>query len=636
MKLKWTKTLKTSLAWIILLVVPVMVYTLVLINRSPNLLRPASLAVRFSFNGVILIILLLFWGSFSIKGWPGRWISLTLVLGVFGLALAGIWASGQSDALIMTGLLPVSDAQGYYLDAQLLLNGQPYSVFSSRRPLFAGLLAVLLKLTGSNLQISVSLLVLAAGVSCYLAARAIRRSSGPLAASIFLVILLLFYRRFAGTTMTENLGLALGALGFAILWRSAFENHAWKAVLGIGVLSLGLIARAGPFFILIGLILWAAFHFRKNQPYSKWVGMAGIGVVIFSFGINQLMFLALGNPNGVLFTNFTYSFYGLATGGQRWDAITQEHPEVFRLPEKEQPGAILNLTFERIRQNPMGPVQGVLKQYGLLVSNTWYNAYGYVSNTNDFLDISIQYFLMVLALIALILGWRQRNKAHILLLWVMFAGVFLSVPFVPPGDTNRMRAYATVIPVFAALPAVGLSMLLEKFQLGRFTQPVIDDPTWDFMPVWGITLIVMVSLIPLFVRWTSSPVSISQSIQCNPGQEAAYVLYSPGSYIKVHNESEFFLDWLPDFHQGRYVSYLHSMSYMELMGELLKVNAPETIFVTNDLKTNQALWVMANSTLLPAQNGTLALCGVYRSQINDPADRFFDVTSARLISIKGF
>ena len=625
------KKTKTSLAWIILIAVPVSVYTLVLVNRSPSLLRPASVAVRFSFNGVILLVMLLLWGGFALKGWPGRWVSLTIVLGLFGLALAGIWASGQSDALIMTGLLPISDAEGYYLDANLMLNGQPFSVFSSRRPLFAGLLAVLLKVTGQNLQITVAILVLVTAASCYLAARAVRRSSGPLAAAIFVMILFLFYRRFAGTTMTENLGLSLGSLGFALLWRSPNDKRAWTVILGIGVLTLGLIARAGPFFILIGVIVWAALQFRENKSFSKWMAAAGALVVILGFGLNYLMYMTLGSPNGVLFTNFTYSFYGLATGGQRWDAVFQEHPEVLTLSEKEQPAAIFKLAFEKIKQNPMGPILGIIKQYGYLVSNTWYNAYGYVSNNNDSFDLAIEYFLMALALLALVLGWRQRKNPHVSLMLAMFAGILVSVPFVPPGDTNRMRAYATVIPIFALLPALGFKMLLERMRLGWLVQPPDDDPVWDLTPFVAVILLVMVSLVPMVVRWSSSPINLNQPIQCKPGQDSTHVFYSAGSYIRVHNESDFFLDWMPDFHQGRYVSYVHSMPYMELMGELLQVNAPVTLFVTNDLKTNQPLWVAANSTLLPAQHGILALCGTYRPQRNDPYGRFFDVSSAQLL-----
>ncbi|MCE1255802.1 MAG: hypothetical protein LWX83_19905, partial [Anaerolineae bacterium] len=180
---------KSFLKWGLLFGIPLIIYFAILVNRSPNLLRPISLAARFSFASLIPIMALVLWGAFLIKGWWGRLASFSAVLALFALALAGIWASGQSDALIMTGLLPISDARGYYLDANLLLENQPYSVFSSRRPFFAGLLAALLQATQRNLQWSLAILVLITAVCCYLAARAVRRSHGALAAAIFTMVL---------------------------------------------------------------------------------------------------------------------------------------------------------------------------------------------------------------------------------------------------------------------------------------------------------------------------------------------------------------------------------------------------------------------------------------------------------------
>jgi len=622
---KWNRTV---LLWMAFSILPLLFFFLILINRSPNWLRPVGLAVRFSFNWVIPVIFLVVWGSLAINGWMGRWGSLTVILSLFALSLAGMWASGQSDALIMTGLLPISDAHGYYLDANLLLTNQPFSVFSSRRPLFAGFLAVLLKFSGLNLQFTVALLVLITALCCYLAVRAVRRTSGSFVAAIFLLLIFLYYRRFAGTTMTENLGLALGALGFTLLWRSPTDQRAWKTLLGVGVLALGLIARAGPFFILIGVLIWAAWIFRKKHLFSRWMAGAGIVVILLGFATNYLVFLALGNSQGVLFTNFSYSFYGMVTGGQRWDAIYQEHPEVFKLPEQEQPSAIYQLAFEKIKENPLGPVRGIMKQYDYLVSNTWYNAYGYVGNTQDIYDISAQYLLMLFAAAALILGWKQRKTPNMSLIYLMFGGVLLSVPFVPPGDTNRMRAYAAVIPLIAVLPALGAGMVLKKIGMNRLISLPTDFPVWDATVPLAAALIIGISILPVGLRWTSSSIETT-TVKCQPGEDRAYVQYTPGSEINVHNEKEFFLDGMPDFHNGRYSSYIHSMPYMDLMREFLNVEAPVTIFTTNELKTNQPIWVIATSNLLPAQYGVVGLCGHYRPAATADTEGFFDVARSQ-------
>ena len=625
-----SKKLSTGFAWFLLIAIPITIYILILNNHSPNWIRPLSINLRFSFNIYIFIMFLLLWGSFALKGWWGRWVSLSVVLAVFALALAGIWASGQSDALIVAGLLPISDAHGYFLDANLLLNNDPYSVFSSRRPLFAGLLAVLLKAAGLNLQLTVSILVLITAIGGYAAARAVRRSSGPLAASIFFMILFLFYRRFAGTTMTENLGLSLGALGFAMIWSYPVNKKPWFVIFGIGILTLGLIARAGPFFILLGILVWAAIIFHNHKLKTHILTGLCILAVVLGFAINYLMFLTLGNPDGVLFTNFSYSFYGLVTGGQRWDAIYQEHPEVFTLAENEQPPAIYKLAFENIKQNPMNPLKGIIKQYGYLVSDSWYNAYSYVSNDNDKVDMAVQYLLMVLVVCAILLGWKKRKEPHLLLAFLMFAGVIVSVPFVPPGDTNRMRAYATVIPVFAILPALGVILILQKIRLTIFTRPVQDDPVWDATPLMSVILLIMITFLPVLLRWNSRAAAFS-GVSCESGVSPVYLNYAPGSYVQVQKESDFFLDWLPNFHQGRYTINIHSMPYMDLMAEFLKVEAPMTIFTGNDLKTNRPLWVFTESNLLPSKFGLIGLCGHFRSSKTGQTEGFFDASSIQLL-----
>ena len=97
--------------------------------------------------------------------------------------------------------------------------GQNLSSFSARRPLFPGLLAVLLTLTGRNLMASLGILTAITAGACYLAAKEIQRTHGAEAAAFVLTILFLFYRYNSGLVMSESLGVTLGALGFVLIWR---------------------------------------------------------------------------------------------------------------------------------------------------------------------------------------------------------------------------------------------------------------------------------------------------------------------------------------------------------------------------------------------------------------------------------
>ena len=218
------KTWVQDVFWIVF---AVSVFVLILLNRSPNLLRPLSLSARTGFNFAVLLLFLFLYLSFRLQGWVGRALSLTVTLALFALGLAGLWAIGQTQSTVLSGIVPLYDAADYYTDALRLLAGQDLSDFSGRRPLFAGFLSVLLWLTGQNLMAALGLLALITAVACYIAAREIQATHGPEVAVFVLIILFLFYRHHSGTVMSENLGVPLGVLGFALMWRVPHKRKAY-------------------------------------------------------------------------------------------------------------------------------------------------------------------------------------------------------------------------------------------------------------------------------------------------------------------------------------------------------------------------------------------------------------------------
>jgi len=133
-----------------------------------------------------------------------------------------------------------------------------------------------------------------------------------------MTILFLFYRRFIGTTLTENLGLSLGAVGLAVLWRGSRERQHARVLIGIFLLSLALNARAGAFFVLPLLVLWGMWLFRGRSRLSLRFLVEGIGVVLLAFAINLLLLKVLAPEGSTAFSNFSYTFYGLVVGGKGW------------------------------------------------------------------------------------------------------------------------------------------------------------------------------------------------------------------------------------------------------------------------------------------------------------------------------
>ncbi|MBA3073090.1 MAG: hypothetical protein FP831_05805, partial [Anaerolineae bacterium] len=264
-----------------------MVYVLMLWLPVPD---GIGLFVRYNLVLLTLIALPLFYLTFRIKGILGIFAGLSLTLLLFGLPLSGLWQSGASEPFIIGGLLPFSDAASYYSDALRVVEGYRFSAFSARRPLFPALLTVLLAVTGQNLVVSIAILGAIIAAICYLAAREMQRSLGTLCASVFIFILFLFYRRIAGTTMTENLGLPLVVAAFTILWSAASRKNLWQTAVGLLLLTLALNARAGTFFILPALLLWCGFAFRGNRLFSIPAFVICALTVASGFGLNMLVF----------------------------------------------------------------------------------------------------------------------------------------------------------------------------------------------------------------------------------------------------------------------------------------------------------------------------------------------------------
>src|SRR4030042_4916472 len=133
-------------------------------------------------------------------------LSLSSMLILFALPLSALWTTGLSNGFVIGGLLPFSDAALYYNDANRLIEDGMFSAFSTARPLFIGFLAVVLKLTGGNLKLTLAILVLITALAICLATMQVRRSIGAAPAAVFMLVCFLFYRRFIGTTVTEHLG----------------------------------------------------------------------------------------------------------------------------------------------------------------------------------------------------------------------------------------------------------------------------------------------------------------------------------------------------------------------------------------------------------------------------------------------
>jgi hypothetical protein len=491
---------------------------------------------------------------------PAAWITPGLMLlstGLCGAVLSGVWASAVSDHSLMAGFFPLSDSSSY-LDSSIRLwrDGELSSVMS-RRPLTSALSAVLFFICHGNVRCVMAMIVFLVALALTLPVRELIRTHGWWAGFALFLALFLFYRRFIGTWLSEHTGLALGCVTFALLWRMA--HGGWRSrrplAAGLFLLALALCARAGAFFVLPALALWAGFGGRGAARFSfRSCALAGVAAAA-GLGLNALVLHALGNPRAAV-GNFSYVLYGLVHGGD-WTQVLHDHPEVRQFPEIERNQAIYGYALQRISDHPSSLVAGAGRAYGhLLVPNE--GPYCFVrfalqrgirevagfgpaaagggtvrriaANPWPTLQIAANYAtlygLCLLALAGLFFLLRVRSPGSALLLWGI-AGIVASAPFAPPWDADLMRVYAATMPFMLALPALGLAGLARRAVPSRPAASV-DHETPDDRGLLVLALgLALLCLAPVLFRLRASPAPADNVVQA--GQRTIWVL--PGSRV---------------------------------------------------------------------------------------------------------
>lgn len=506
-----------------LFLLPILLFWVILLFKIPY-----SLSQYFQTYslGLFLIVLILYYLSFRLPGKLGTLVCLGLTMTFFALTLSYKWTSGYSDNKIIAGLLPYKDGMGYYFGANLFLNGLPLenTVQAGWRPLFPGFLSSMLLLNGGNLKWALALLVLMAGIGLYYSVRQIFASMGALPASLFITFLYFYIQPLIGLTMTELLGFTIGCFAFSILWQTSYNPKLSDFVLGLLALLLALSVRAGTFFILPLLALWGGRIFRGTGKFSFKVFVIAITTILIGYYFANSVFARLsGVPEGTIFGNFAYSIYGQVHGGAGWYQAIDELGTT-------KPSLIYKAAFQFFLQHPQSLLIGIAKSY----RDFFLPGDGsiFLFNINDRLGW-VNYaawgaaiFLVIRGLVASV---KKTASNTSLMLVAGFAGIFLSIPFLPPIDGGS-RFYASTAPFFFAIPVVALEQVSAK----RIRRTEVESfASGQGLLRAGILILSFLTVImPLIILKLSSPPSFSLPA-CNPGQ-VPFVLNSyPGSYVDL-------------------------------------------------------------------------------------------------------
>ena len=490
--------------------------------------------LKYGTAATAILLILVFWFLLTkVK----RIFSVLVIVAVFllfAITLSWQWQSDSADWGTIGGLLPVSDAAIYTMDAVRLNQGAAFSITSSYRPIANGFLSVLLKVSGGDIRIVLAVLALLVASSIYSLVNEVKNARGALVASVTLVVMFFFIRIYIGKLLTESFGITFGALAFTFLISGARKNSQPQVIFGIGVLTMAMNIRAGAYFTIFALLLWASRLFRGKRLVSPRLIAVGLAVIVLTLGINSVVLRAIGAKNVAPFANFADSAYGVASGYKGWRYVYQIHPGA-SAAEKYQH------TIELIRNNPQSLLQGISRAYLDFFNPGSYNIFSFLNfhvkeGENLYLGVAGKEKFFVYIPVFLLAGlglyscFKQKGYWRGLVLYG-WLGILASVPFVPPVDAG-IRPYAVTIPLVGFLLGEGCHWIAGMVKIKiNFSPSKLKTPACPVILI-GI-LLPLVIIGPILVKYSSSPLSSPVPIICPASEDYIFLQIVKGARIDI-------------------------------------------------------------------------------------------------------
>ena len=562
-------------------------------------------------------------------------INLSLIVVLFSLPLTALWREAYAEMQIFGGLLSFSDSAQYYHEANRFLAGFPMTSFGARHPYAPALLSNLLAIMGNNLQLTLEIYVLLNALGVFLSAYTIKNILGSLIASMYVLLAFLFFRRFIGMSDTENLGFLMGCLALTVLFQGVRNGEKHFIFWGMFFISFALNTRPGTFFILPTILFWAFTTpkiqnlFKSNIDKIKLVA-----ALILPFLLNVLLANAITSGGKGIFSNFSYTVYGITDGGRGWEQIFTDHPEINKISSSQSSNFTYQLAYRNFKDDPKNTLKGVASAYRDFFSIKDSSVFGFVSggdltayDSPDFQNQSGYQFTRIVLLILSLGGlswlWYKRSlPENSLLLWGML-GVFLSIPFLPPRDAGIMRVYAASIPFMILLPGLGLKLLVlrSSWDHGPIKQ---DHLVGNFSKILGISLIAL-TVFGSFVIYHFNKNQNDFKTACTTHQAAAVIEVRSDSYLYLLDDKSLEATYLPRIRLSDFQLRLQNFPYADKIQELLALTPPKLLMNTMDLRDGKLLWVAINPESLDFVDTPIEVCGYWMPELLSKGLGFLDV-----------
>lgn len=382
---------------------------------------------------------------------------LPILFALFVFSVSAQWVGlsrpGDLFANSIAGLVPFSDANGYWADANDFAKDGEFRPFSARRPLAQVFRTGLGAAGGYSYAGMIIAQCLALSAAAFVAALSVGRWLGVWAGLAFAALAYTTARTFATTTLTEPIGYFWALLAIPFFVEALKSRSIAHAVLALAVLSVALWSRMGSMFTPPLLILWIALAFgggwaRMFRHGAYAVAAFGL-VVALNFSAAKLYAHDVSYVGG----NFSFTLCGISIGGIWSDCqerYKDELPSAAKVDERAMNAEMYRRAFENMAARPMVAVRRLATASGQFVSSLpSILTRGYLAAPPLF-STGV---LLILALSAarLLLRARAMSSTELLFWGLFWIGALVSAGFVFMDDGRRV--------MIAVYPLIALFLL---------------------------------------------------------------------------------------------------------------------------------------------------------------------------------
>jgi hypothetical protein len=576
------------------------------------LARPLhSLQFMFTVNFILYAGFVL-WLSYNHAGILDKFIALGLVCGLFAASLAAVWqfeGTPIEGVSFIGGLLPYSDANGYWKDMMRLIHGHPvtYSVIFKRIvPTSTG--AVLYRLSGKNLQLTLLELALLWGISTWMVSVEVRKSIGRTAAAVVVLLGWGYFNTypFAGTLLSENLAYILGAGGAAVLLFAMRKRSPWAMGLGVLLVTHAINSRTGAVFVIPAVIVWAALNLEKKYRIKFVLGVVAL-IVLLNLYVDFLgVIFGTAAANSASNANF-YSLVSLVWGritGSDYMELYRLYPEMKLMDYGAQTEFVVVLLKELIVDRPAILLDMIVSYPRAVLSpgSTTLSLFFHQSGLNF-----AAHCFLILGLLVSLLRWRKP-------VYGLMLSVFLGILFSSPALVLTFHRPVAPVYIFSALMVgVGLQSLMDSLKglIGYKEEGVSESGRENWPVVFGVIILLLTLVAPLTLKLPFHPDSRVRPTlgDCSEKRSRPITAEAPraGSYlnlVETASGDDVPIQRAPEISADRFIAQLGTINVEDI--DVFDTHATSGTIVFVDQNYN---FVLAPDEILEL-DGWVQLCGI--------------------------